>query len=102
MAFPAGSYFQIRSHIRIRINRNFPFPDSVHLFSHFYPISVKMALASRFVRASKFRHVFAEPEKADHHYSDLDLSPVTGDHNVRVSFPSQTFCTQFDEDPASS
>jgi len=38
--------------------------------------------ASRIVRASKFRHVFAEPEKTDNCYSDLELSPVTGDHNV--------------------
>jgi len=37
--------------------------------------------ASRIVRASKFRHVFAEPEKTDNCYSDLELSPVTGDHN---------------------
>lgn len=35
----------------------------------------------RFVRASKYRHVFAEPSKPEHHYADLDLSPVTGDHS---------------------
>lgn len=37
--------------------------------------------SSRFVRASRFRHVFAETVKPELHYSDLDLSPVTGDHN---------------------
>jgi hypothetical protein len=41
-----------------------------------------MSAASRVVRASKFRHVFAEPEKQDNCYLDLELSPVTGDHNV--------------------
>jgi len=40
-----------------------------------------MSAASRIVRASKFRHVFAEPEKPDNCYSDLELSPNTGDHN---------------------
>ena len=37
--------------------------------------------SSRFVRPSKFRHVFAEPAKPENHYLSLDLSPVTGDHN---------------------
>jgi len=37
--------------------------------------------SSRFVRASRFRHVFAEPAKPELHYTDLDLSPVTGDHS---------------------
>ncbi len=41
-----------------------------------------MSAASRIVRASKFRHVFAEPAKTDDCYLDLELSPVTGDHNV--------------------
>ena len=45
-----------------------------------------MSNASRFVRASKFRHVFAETSKPEGCYSTLDLSPVTGDHNyVRAS-----------------
>lgn len=35
---------------------------------------------SSIVRASKFRHVFCEPEKADNHYSGLNLSTQTGDH----------------------
>lgn len=38
-------------------------------------------MSSKFVRASKFRHVFGEPVKAELQYSDLELSPVTGDHN---------------------
>lgn len=44
-----------------------------------------MALASKIVRASKFRHVYAEVSKPELCYSDLDLSPVTGDHNVSFS-----------------
>lgn len=36
---------------------------------------------SRIVRQSKFRHVFGEPVKPELQYSDLDLSPTTGDHN---------------------
>lgn len=40
-----------------------------------------MQASSRFVRASRFRHVFAEPAKPELHYTDLDLSPVTGDHS---------------------
>jgi hypothetical protein len=39
-------------------------------------------MSSRFVRASKFRHVFAEPAKPESQYVDLDLAPTTGDHNV--------------------
>jgi hypothetical protein len=41
-----------------------------------------MSGSSRIVRASKFRHVFAEPARQDATYQDLELSPVTGDHNV--------------------
>ena len=41
-----------------------------------------MSNSSRIVRASKYRHVFAEHYKADLHYTDLKLSPVTGDQNV--------------------
>lgn len=44
-----------------------------------------MSAASRIVRASKFRHVYAEPEKPDNCYLDLELSPVTGDHNVSTA-----------------
>lgn len=42
-------------------------------------------MASKIVRASKYRHVFGEPNKPEHCYTDLELSPVTGDHNVRDS-----------------
>lgn len=37
--------------------------------------------SSRFVRASKFRHVFGEPWNTDTNHLDLDLSTTTGDHN---------------------
>ena len=40
-----------------------------------------MSTSSRFVRASRFRHVFAETVKTEQHYNDLELSPVTGDHS---------------------
>lgn len=40
-----------------------------------------MSASSRFVRASRFRHVFAETVKPELHYNDLELSPVTGDHS---------------------
>lgn len=36
---------------------------------------------SRFVRASKVRHVFCKPPKADQAYSGFRLSTATGDHN---------------------
>ena len=36
---------------------------------------------SRFVRQSKVRHVFCQPEKPENHYLDLRLSSATGDHN---------------------
>ena len=36
---------------------------------------------SRFVRASKVRHVFAQPDKGEDQYLDLRLSTGTGDHN---------------------
>ena len=39
---------------------------------------------SKIVRVSKFRHVYAEPWKLENNFLDLELSPVTGDHNVRV------------------
>ncbi len=45
-------------------------------------------MSSRIVRASKFRHVYAEPTKADLTYQDLELSPVTGDHNVSTRLAS--------------
>ncbi len=31
--------------------------------------------------AAKFRHVFADPAKPEQQFTDLELSPVTGDHN---------------------
>lgn len=37
-------------------------------------------MSSRIVRASKYRHVFCEPEKSDNCYSGLSLSTQTGDH----------------------
>ena len=40
-------------------------------------------MASKIVRASKYRQIFGEPAKPEHCFSDLELSPVTGDHNVR-------------------
>lgn len=36
---------------------------------------------SRFVRASKVRHVFCQPEKPENQYHDIRLSTSTGDHN---------------------
>ena len=36
---------------------------------------------SRFVRQSKVRHVFCQPEKPENQYLDLRLSSATGDHN---------------------
>mmetsp|Transcript_5170 Transcript_5170/g.6885 ORF Transcript_5170/g.6885 Transcript_5170/m.6885 type:complete len:446 (+) Transcript_5170:63-1400(+) len=36
---------------------------------------------SRFVRHSKYRHVFGEPLKQEHQYLNLRLSSSTGDHN---------------------
>eukprot|EP00516_Mucochytrium_quahogii_P003985 CAMPEP_0203759522 /NCGR_PEP_ID=MMETSP0098-20131031/12565_1 /ASSEMBLY_ACC=CAM_ASM_000208 /TAXON_ID=96639 /ORGANISM=" , Strain NY0313808BC1" /LENGTH=439 /DNA_ID=CAMNT_0050652531 /DNA_START=104 /DNA_END=1423 /DNA_ORIENTATION=- len=36
---------------------------------------------SRFVRASKVRHVYCQPSKPEEHYSNIRLSTATGDHN---------------------
>lgn len=36
---------------------------------------------SRFVRASKVRHVYCQPEKAENQWHNLRLSSATGDHN---------------------
>lgn len=36
---------------------------------------------SKFVRASKVRHVFCQPDKSEHQYHDLRLATGTGDHN---------------------
>lgn len=41
----------------------------------------KMSAGSKFVRASRFRHVFADTVKPESHYLDLELSPITGDHS---------------------
>lgn len=38
-------------------------------------------MASRIVRQSKVRHVFADPAKAENTYQSLQLSTSTGDHN---------------------
>lgn len=38
-------------------------------------------MSSRFVRASKFRHVYGEPARSENTFSDLDLSTTTGEHN---------------------
>lgn len=38
-------------------------------------------MSSRFVRASKYRHIFVEHDKTSNHYTDIDLSTTTGDHN---------------------
>ena len=44
-------------------------------------LSPRLQASSRFVRPSRFRHVYAETVKPELHYMDLELSPVTGDHN---------------------
>lgn len=38
-------------------------------------------MSSRIVRASKYRHVFCEADKADNQYTDINLSTQTGDHS---------------------
>lgn len=38
-------------------------------------------MASRIVRQSKVRHVFADPAKTENTYQSLQLSTATGDHN---------------------
>lgn len=35
---------------------------------------------SRFVRASKVRHLFCQPDKKEEHYTHLNLATTTGDH----------------------
>ena len=42
---------------------------------------------SSFVRASKFRHVFADPPRPDAIFSNLRLSTVTGEQNYIKANP---------------
>lgn len=41
--------------------------------------------ASKIVRTSKFRHVYADQAKPESMFTDLELSPSTGDSNVRAA-----------------
>ena len=64
-----------------RFRANIQHPPSLLLTAH--PPSLlgpPRSLPSRGA-AAKFRHVFADPAKPEQCFSDLELSPITGDHN---------------------
>ena len=47
---------------------------------------------SRFVRASKVRHLFCQPDKKEETFYGLDLATTTGDHNY-IKANSKFFAT---------